>query len=78
MDVHKFKEFVTRDYSSVPVLTSQSYYPQSPMLRGILANRKSNLTLLFASNAKKEKFVRNSFSIFVREQRENLITYTLR
>ena len=30
---------------SIPVLTSQPYYPQSPVLCGIVPNHKGNLTL---------------------------------
>ena len=56
---------------SVPVLTSQPFYPQSPALRGIVPNRKWNLTLLYTSNARKEKGF--FFSICIREQHEDLI-----
>ena len=42
--------------TGVPVLTSQPYYPQPPVLQGIAPNRKWNLTLLYDINAGKKNW----------------------
>lgn len=39
--------------TGVPVLTSQSYHPQSPVLSGIVPNRKQNFKYLYIWNPKK-------------------------
>ena len=39
---------------SISVLMSQPYYAHSPFLHDIVPNRKSNLLLLYASNAGKK------------------------
>ena len=54
-------------------VTPQPYYPQSPILRGIVPNRKWNLTLLYASCAGKKKSLEIFLAIFTREKHEELI-----
>jgi len=36
----------------IPVLMLQPYYPQSPVLQGIVSKQKLNLMLLYPSNMK--------------------------
>ena len=55
--------------SSLPALTSQLYYPQSPILRGIVSNRKWNMTLLYTST-REEKLTTVFFPTFTLEQNE--------
>ena len=51
----------------LPVMTSQPYYAQSPVLRGIVPNRNRNLTLFYASNIGK------NYDFYMRTEHENLI-----
>ena len=46
---------------SIPVLTSQPYYPQSSILRGIAANRKSKFDVFIHLKRGEEKLIRIFF-----------------